>query len=118
MENKRNDQKFVLKGRFWIEGPHGTFLGNGRVRLLEKVREYGSISAAARAMKMSYRRAWNLIDAINQQSTAVIVETSTGGKGGGGAVLTERGEQAIQLFWSAHRDFEAYMALKNQNLVF
>jgi molybdate transport system regulatory protein len=116
MDNKAIGQKFVLKGRFWIEGPHGTFLGYGRVRLLERVREYGSISAAARSMKMSYRRAWNLIDAINQQSPGAIVETSTGGKGGGGAVLTERGERAIEIFWAAHRAFEEYLAHKNQNL--
>jgi molybdate transport system regulatory protein len=110
--------QYRIKGRFWIEGPHGTFLGYGRIRLLEEIRAHGSISAAARSMKMSYRRAWRLVEAINLQSSSLIVETSTGGKGGGGAVLTEKGEQVVAVFWSAHHDFEAYIARRNQTLVF
>jgi len=111
-------QTFILKGRFWIEGPYGTFLGRGRVRLLERIQEYGSISAAARSMKMSYRRAWKLVETINQQSPEPIVEKSTGGKGGGGAILTEKGVYFVQLFWSAHTEFENYLKSQNQTLRF
>lgn len=103
-------------GRFWIEGPNGTFLGRGRVRLLEGIRDHGSISAAARAMNMSYRKAWNLVDVINNRSPAPIVEKSTGGRGGGGAVLTQKGEEMIRLFWSIHLDFEKYIDSKNQSI--
>ena len=117
-DHMTSKRRFRIRGRFWIEGPNGTFLGYGRIRLLEGIRDLGSISAAARAMKMSYRRAWQLVDAINQQSRAPIVEKSIGGKGGGGAVLTESGLRAIDLFWSTHRDFEDYIGEKNRALDF
>lgn len=118
MSNRKARKNFRLMGRFWIEGPNGTFLGRGRVRLLEGIRDHGSISAAARSMNMSYRRAWKLVEAINLQSADPIVEKSTGGKGGGGAVLTEKGKQVIDVFWSAHLDFEKYIESKNQTLEF
>lgn len=115
--NKRKPKKeFKLRGRFWIEGPNGTFLGRGRVRLLESIRDCGSISAAARAMKMSYRRAWDLVDSMNNQCSSPVVKKSTGGKGGGGAILTEKGEEVIRVFWSAHLEFEKYIDMKNQSL--
>ncbi|MGI4795800.1 MAG: winged helix-turn-helix domain-containing protein, partial [Janthinobacterium lividum] len=66
-------------------------LGPGKVRLLEKLGETGSISAAGRAMGMSYRRAWLLIDALNQTFRQPVVRTRGGGTGGGGADLTEFG---------------------------
>lgn len=93
----------------WIEGPEGTFLGYGRIVLLERIRDCGSISAAARSMKMSYRHAWKLVDSMNRQSTSPLVQSSTGGKGGGGAVLTKAGEKGIEAFWLAYRDYKSFM---------
>jgi molybdate transport system regulatory protein len=66
-------------------------LGPGKVRLLELVGETGSISAAGRAMGMSYRRAWLLVDALNQTFRMPVVQTRGGGPGGGGADLTPFG---------------------------
>ncbi len=66
-------------------------LGPGKVRLLELVGETGSISAAGRAMGMSYRRAWMLVDAMNQTFREPVVQTRGGGVGGGGASLTDFG---------------------------
>lgn len=108
--------QYRLNGRFWIEGSEGTFLGYGRVKLLESIREHGSISAAARAMNMSYRRAWKLVDAMNHQSQSPIVEKSTGGKGGGGATVTPQGEQAIVCFWEAERDFYQFLQKRSETL--
>ncbi len=107
---------YRLRGRLWIEGPEGTFLGYGRVVLLENIREHGSISAAARAMEMSYLRAWKLVDSMNRQSRKPVVSKSTGGRGGGGAVLTETGEHAIETFWSAYRDFKVYLDKSSEKL--
>jgi len=107
---------YRLRGRLWIEGPDGTFLGYGRVVLLERIRDHGSISAAARSMDMSYRQAWKLVDSMNRQSRSPIVEKSTGGKGGGGAVLTEAGMRAINCFWSVYRDFKEFLAERSQQL--
>ncbi|MSP21348.1 MAG: LysR family transcriptional regulator [Alphaproteobacteria bacterium] len=70
-------------------------LGPGKVKLLEAVGRTGSISAAAREASMSYRRAWVLIDEVNHLFRAPLVETTTGGKGGGGAHLTALGEEAL-----------------------
>ncbi len=103
-------QDYRIRGRLWIEGPAGTFLGYGRVVLLERIREHGSISAAARSMKMSYRHAWKLVDSMNRQSGTPLVEKSTGGRGGGGAVLTSAGERAIEGFWTTYRAFQGFLA--------
>ena len=107
-----NDKGFMLRGRIWIEGPEGTFLGYGRVVLLERIKEYGSISAAARSMKMSYRHAWELVDSMNRQGRVPVVQMTTGGRGGGGTVLTEAGEEAVETFWSIYRDYKAFLATR------
>jgi molybdate transport system regulatory protein len=98
-----------VRGRIWIEGPDGTFLGYGRVVLLERIRDHGSISAAARSMQMSYRHAWKLVDSMNRQGRVPVVTMSTGGAGGGGATLTEAGGRAIAAFWSLYGDFTAFL---------
>jgi len=107
---------YSLKGRLWIEGTEGTFLGYGRVVLLERIKEHGSISAAARSMEMSYRHAWQLVDSMNRQSIKPVVEKSTGGHGGGGAVLTAEGQQAIDSFWAAYQDFKNFLATRSERL--
>lgn len=116
MGRKKSGARFRMKGRFWIVGPRGTFLGYGRIKLLERIRDYGSISAAARSMNMSYLRAWKLVEAINNQSSKPIVDKVTGGKGGGGAVLTDAGQRAVDIFWQAHADFERFIETRNQSL--
>jgi len=84
--------------RLWIEGKDCTFLGNGRIELLEAIKEHGSISGASRSMKMSYKKALKLIDAMNAESKNPLVISSTGGKNGGGAQLTESGEKMMHNF--------------------
>lgn len=73
-------------------------LGPGKVRLLELLDEKGSISAAGRAMDMSYRRAWQLIDELNRTFTDEIVKTQQGGVRGGGAVLTQMGKDILNAY--------------------
>jgi molybdate transport system regulatory protein len=80
-------------------------LGHGKIRLLERLAETGSISAAGRAMGMSYRRAWLLIDALNDQFTAPLVATRPGG--GGGAHLTETGQAVVRCYRTAEQDAAA-----------
>jgi len=102
-----------LRGHIWIEGSEGTFLGYGRIALLERIREYGSITKAAKALEMSYRRAWVLIDSMNRQVPRPYVVTAAGGKKGGGTLLTEEGERAIALFWEIHEDFQKFLSGKD-----
>jgi molybdate transport system regulatory protein len=70
-------------------------LGPGKVRLLEVIEETGSISAAGRALAMSYRRAWELVDEMNRQFRAPLVESQPGGAKGGGARLTALGREIV-----------------------
>ena len=104
------------RGHVWIDGTDGTFLGYGRVVLLERIREHGSITKAAKSMEMSYRRAWDLVDSMNRQAKRPFVELATGGKGGGGARVTKDGERAVQLFWKFSEDFQRFIAKEQQKL--
>ncbi|RFU44832.1 LysR family transcriptional regulator [Paraburkholderia sp. DHOC27] len=73
-------------------------LGPGKVDLLEAVREQGSISAAARSLGMSYRRAWLLIDELNKSLKSPATVSEQGGQSGGGCVLTPVGETIVRLY--------------------
>lgn len=66
-------------------------IGPGKIQLLENIQKYGSISAAGRAMEMSYKRVWDLVDEINRVCRQATVDPQTRGKNGGGAVLTPFG---------------------------
>ena len=115
---KKTAMSPVFRGRVWIDGPEGTFLGYGRIVLLERIREYGSITKAARSMEMSYRHAWELVDSMNSQADEPFVTSSTGGKGGGGAQLTAAGENAIRLFWKFSADFQVFLKQEQKKLTF
>jgi molybdate transport system regulatory protein len=73
-------------------------MGPGKADLLEAIARHGSISAAAREMKMSYRRAWILMDSLNHSFGQTVVETATGGQGGGGASVTEAGREILRRY--------------------
>ncbi|WP_281951845.1 molybdenum-dependent transcriptional regulator [Nitrosophilus kaiyonis] len=88
--------KQKIEGRFWIKKDNKNFLGHGRVELLKKIDKYGSISKAAREMKMSYKAAWDAVDIMNNLSEEPILEKVAGGKGGGGSRLTEYGKKLIK----------------------
>jgi molybdate transport system regulatory protein len=79
-------------------------IGPGKIQLLEKIRELGSISAAGRAMDMSYKRAWDLVDEINRICRQPAVERQTGGKNGGGAALTPFGVSLVARYRKIERD--------------
>ncbi len=117
---KNNEAESIIAcrvlGRVWIEGPEGALLGAGRVELLEQIRKHGSISSAARAMDMSYRHAWELIESMNRQSGSPLVLTETGGRGGGGARLTAVCERAISAYQELQQAFEEFMVQRTQAL--
>lgn len=77
-----------------IDLPAGR-IGPGKIALLEAIDREGSISAAGRALGMSYRRAWDLVDALNRILGTLAVEASTGGHRGGGAMLTDAGRNLV-----------------------
>jgi molybdate transport system regulatory protein len=93
---KNNNSK--RRSRFRILSGDLIALGPGKVDLLESIAEEGSISQAARARHLSYRRAWNMVDTMNRCFKEPLVVSITGGKGGGGAELTPAGKKIIQLY--------------------
>lgn len=107
---------FSCQGRIWIEKDGETYLGVGRMVLLTRIKEFGSISAAAKSMAMSYKHAWDLVDSMNRHAPEVLVATSKGGKGGGGAYLTEAGERAIGQFAELLERLHAFLAEETSRL--
>lgn len=87
-----------LWSRIVQDGAKEPVMGPGKAQLLELIRDTGSISAAGRAMGMSYRRAWLLVDAMNTAFRAPLVESARGGAAGGGAHLTETGQAALAAY--------------------
>ena len=85
----------------------GRRLGAGKVALLESIDETGSISAAGRVQGMSYRRAWLLVDNLNQLFAAPLVSAHHGGANGGGAALTEEGRRIVTLYRGAEAKMRA-----------
>ena len=76
----------------------GARIGPGKTKLLENIRDTGPIWAAARDMGMSYKRAWVLLDSINQAFTEPVVRAAAGGAGGGGATLTPFGAEVLERY--------------------
>jgi molybdate transport system regulatory protein len=86
----------VLKGNIRAIGP-------GKIALLEAIRDTGSISAAARKLRMSYRRAWVLVDDLNRRLSKAVVETTPGGRFGGGTTLSPTGHKLVGLYREIER---------------
>ena len=81
-----------------IDLTSGGRIGPGKIAVLEQIARAGSISAAGRTLKMSYRRTWVLVDELNKGFGAAVVETAAGGTLGGGAVLTELGKAVVSIY--------------------
>ena len=104
--------EYKIKSRIWIEANGEILLGKGRVSLLKAIEETGSLSKAARSLNMSYKKAWNLINDVNIRAQKPVVKMSIGGKGGGGAILTQYGKSLINAFESINEN--CYKFLNNQ----
>lgn len=92
----KKTQAILVRPRVYIG--ENIALGPGKIDLLRAVGETRSIAAASRALGLPYKRAWLLIDTLNQGFGHPLVETVTGGKGGGGALLTPLGQQLIECY--------------------
>ena len=94
----------ALLGRLSLDTQGGLLAGAGRIQLLEAVGEHGSITRAAKAVPMSYKAAWDAIDAMNNLSPQPLVERITGGRQGGGTRLTEAGRGLIAMYRALERE--------------
>lgn len=93
-----NAIKPVVRFRMRITAADVVAIGPGKVELLEAIGRTGSITAAAKSLHMSYRRAWILLDIVNRSLRAPAVDCARGGQDGGGSSLTEAGRQLITLY--------------------
>ena len=96
-----------LRGKLEVDTEFGTFLGDTRIRLLEAIDQHGSISQAAKAVPISYKAAWDAVDAMNNLADQPLVVRSTGGKNGGGTQLTEHGRKTIALYRALEAEYQA-----------
>ncbi len=110
MENK----DIALQGSVWMTAGGEHLGGTGRIALLAEIGERGSITAAAKAVKMSYKAAWDAIDTMNNLAGEPLVERLTGGKGGGGTRLTARGAQLVRNFNTIERAHQEFVEQLNR----
>jgi molybdate transport system regulatory protein len=99
----------------WLTLDGKNVVGHGRVELLRQIGATGSISRAAKTMKMSYKAAWDAVDAMNNAMGTPVVESATGGAKGGGSQLTEFGQRLIaefDLMEARHREWLQHMSLE------
>jgi molybdate transport system regulatory protein len=97
-KKQEEDTGYRINGRIWLEKDGELYLGWGRVILLQRIYEMGSIAAAARSMKLGYRNAWLWIDSMNKLAPEPLVIKEAGGEKGGYARVTEAGLQAIEQY--------------------
>src|SRR5216110_3148892 len=102
MAKARARHRPLLKARLWVEIGRKKALTEAGADLLEQIESCGSLSAAARRLHFAYRRAWLLLDAMNNTWPRPLVITATGGRRGGGAKLTEQGREVLH----AYRDLQ------------
>jgi len=99
-----------LDGAIWFRSGSRDWGGRERIALLAAIGEHGSITAAAKAVGLSYKAAWDAIDAMNNSAGEPLVVRATGGKGGGGTLLTARGESLIRTYRALEQEHQRFLA--------
>lgn len=95
-----------LTGRLEVSTELGNYLGDTRVRLLEAIGMHGSISQAAKHVPLSYKAAWDAVDAMNNLADQPLVARTTGGRAGGGTVLTEHGRRVVAMYRAVEAEYQ------------
>lgn len=96
-----------LRGTLSVDTEFGSFLGDTRIRLLEAIDKHGSITQAAKAVPISYKAAWDAIDAMNNLADQPLIIRSTGGRHGGGTALTEYGRKLVALYRALEAEYQS-----------
>lgn len=104
------DQTLETSGTLRLDLDHQRFVGHGRIDLLRRIGETGSISQAAKSMSMSYKQAWDAVDAMNNLSAQPLVRRQVGGRHGGGTELTDDGRRLIAVFEAAEQEHRRFLA--------
>ena len=96
--------------RFRVDFTRDAAIGPGKIALLEEIDRVGSLSQAAHAIHMSYRRAWQLLESLNGSFAKAVVITAKGGRGGGGAILTPFGRELVRAYHGLDAEIQARAA--------
>src|SRR4051812_19159094 len=99
-----------INGSLWLEADGNHFFGPGPVELLDLIEKTGSISEAAKEMKMSYKKAWELVNKLNAQTTAPVVVPRVGGEKGGGSTITDEARMLIKYHQRLRERFATFLA--------
>lgn len=109
LEQRKKAMAHTVAGNLWLDKAGEAYLGHGRIELLQHIDEQGSISAAARTMGMSYKTAWQAVEAMNNLADRPLVERFTGGLHGGGTRLTEEGRQTVFMFRQVEVEYRRFL---------
>jgi molybdate transport system regulatory protein len=112
----RKSGSYKVTGTLWIECNEDRFFGPGRVELLERIDQSGSINQAAKQMRMSYKKAWDMITILNTQSKIPLVILHVGGEKGGGAEITDDARTLIAYHRLLRKRFAAFLEKETQRL--
>jgi len=104
------DASLQLKGTLRVYCAGEKFFGPGKLTLLEFINETGSISQAAKKMGLSYKKAWDMVNALNSQATKPIVTKQPGGNKGGKTILTPDGLALMEAFRKLEMNFQDFLA--------
>ncbi len=107
---------FKVNGSLWLECDAQCFFGPGPVALLQLIEETGSINKAAMKMKMSYKKALDLIHAVNEQAASPMVVAQVGGDKGGGSVITEEAKALIKYHVGLRKRFATFLESETEKL--
>lgn len=110
------DINIQVNGSLWMESGGEHFLGPGPVELLERIAETGSISGAAKEMKMSYKKAWEIVNRLNRYMASPVVIPQTGGEKGGGSTLTPEAIMLIEYHRELRKRFKIFLEEETKNL--
>lgn len=112
--------KYSVRSQFWLMAGDDSLAGPGRIELLQNIDETGSIRQAALKMGMSYRAAWDAVDAMNKRAGGALVTRLTGGRSGGGAQLSDAGRRLVLAYRKLEADHRKHlerMSAKLQKLM-
>ncbi|MDR0579486.1 MAG: TOBE domain-containing protein [Campylobacteraceae bacterium] len=108
--------KFSVESSIWINSKKRPFIGKGRIELLKRIHETGSLSKAARVMKISYKSAWDTLSDINKASGTILVKKAVGGKNGGGSFLTPAAHLYINIYDKIYEEQKQFFDLIEKHM--
>jgi len=106
------NQKMQVKSKVWIEAGGEVVAGDGKVHLLQRIEEMGSIQKAAEGIGMSYRHAWGFLQTMEKRAGIKLVVTQIGGREGGGAKLTPLGKDFLKRYLGFREGLDQYIEEK------